>query len=126
MEQFDIISTIRAILHESNIAFLPEHVTGHQDKKVTRPLTWLEERNIEAEELAVAYRQQLSNYARQHPENPRFFHEPAALFIKGVKQSSLQSERVQELVALPLLQERWNRYHTVPPGAEDEIDWPLL
>src|SRR5210317_979062 len=125
-EQFDIISTIRAIIHESHISFLPEHVTGHQDTKVTRPLTWLEDRNVEADELAVAYRQQLSHSARRQPENPWFFHEPATLFIKGVKQSSLQSERVQELVALPLLQERWSRYHTVPSGAEDEIDWALL
>jgi len=60
------------------------------------------------------------------PPNPRFFLEPAALFVGGVKHAQLDPAFLQAHVALPELRERWLRRSTISPEAEAAIDWSSL
>ncbi|CAJ1951475.1 unnamed protein product, partial [Cylindrotheca closterium] len=58
--------------------------------------------------------------------NTRFFTKLAALYIGDVKQSRLNPEHIQELVALPALRKRWHERQTITPEAELETDWTSL
>lgn len=124
--QFDLLSTIRNLIRMSKIKWRPRHILGHQDSDPDITLSWWETRNTEVDQWAVHYRQHLSDYSCKNPPNPRFFGEPAALFISDIKRSSLNRELIQEIVSLPLIQERWRKYNTVSASAEDEIHWPTL
>jgi hypothetical protein len=124
--QFDVISAVRAMLRKSSVSFTPLHVKGHQDRKSQEPLTWWELRNLEVDDWAVQVRHSLPPFLALDPPNPRFFLEPAAMFIDGVKQSSIDRGRIHELVALPKIKERWHEYDTISPEALAEIDWQTL
>ncbi|CAJ1933621.1 unnamed protein product, partial [Cylindrotheca closterium] len=82
--------------------------------------------NVEVDNWAVAYRHQLEASNQLIAPNSRFFTELAALYIGGVKQSRLDPDYIQELVALPALRKRWHEKLTVTPEAESETDWPSL
>ncbi|CAJ1929534.1 unnamed protein product [Cylindrotheca closterium] len=88
-------------------------------------LSW-SKRNVEVDNWAVAYRHQLEASNHLIASNARFFTELAALYIGGVKQSRLDPDHIQELVALPALRKRWREKLTVTPEAESETDWPSL
>ncbi|CAJ1967917.1 unnamed protein product [Cylindrotheca closterium] len=75
---------------------------------------------------AVAYRHQHEASHRSIAPNARFFTKLAALYIGDVKQSRLNPEQVQELVALPALRKRWHERQTITPEAELETDWTSL
>jgi len=68
----------------------------------------------------------LSPAERLSPPNPRFFHEPAALFVGGVKQAQLDPALLQEHFALPALRQRWLQRSAISPEAEAAVDWPSL
>ena len=78
------------------------------------------------DEWAVAYRKLLFREGDIIAPNPRFFSEPAALFIGDVKQARLDPILIQELVSLPALRDRWRRTNQISAAAEAEIDWKLL
>ena len=77
---------------------------------------------MECDTWAVNYRLSLSPAERLSPFNPRFFHEPAALFVGGVKHAQLDPAVIQEHVALPALRDRWSQRSTISPEAESVID----
>jgi hypothetical protein len=82
------------------------HVYGHLDKSIPHHLlTWWEKRNIDVDEWAVAYRKVLFREGDTIAPNPRFFSEPAAIFIGDVKQARLDPILIQELVSLPALRD---------------------
>ena len=81
---------------------------------------------MDVDTWAVAYRKQLVRHGDLIAPNPRFFSEPAALFIGDVKQSRLDPVLIQELVCMPALRERWRRTNHLDAQAEAEIDWKLL
>ncbi|CAJ1934973.1 unnamed protein product [Cylindrotheca closterium] len=111
--QFDLVSSIREALARSRAtSFLC--------------LSWWSKRNVEVDAWAVAYRHQLEASHRLIAPNARFFTELAALYIGDVKQSRLNPEQVQELVALPALRKRWHKRQTITPEAELETDWTSL
>ncbi|CAJ1941008.1 unnamed protein product [Cylindrotheca closterium] len=86
--QFDLASTIRALLRHLPLQVHWRHVKGHLDKQ--RPfsqLDWWEQRNVEVDSKAQAYRRLLESTGKSAASNPRFFHEPVALFIDGIKSS---------------------------------------
>ncbi|CAJ1967895.1 unnamed protein product, partial [Cylindrotheca closterium] len=75
---------------------------------------------------AVAYRHQLEASHLVIAPNARFFTELTALYIGDVKQSRLNPEQVQELVALPALRKRWHEGQMITTAAEVETDWISL
>ena len=84
--QFDLASTIRAVRRSLPVTLVSRHVKGHTDKLLPfSQLDWWEQRNVEVDAKAQAYRRMLESTGRSAASNPRFFHEPAALFIDGVK-----------------------------------------
>ncbi|CAJ1934788.1 unnamed protein product, partial [Cylindrotheca closterium] len=102
--QFDLASTIRALLCHLPLQVYRRHVKGHLDKH--RPfsqLDWWEQRNVEVDSKAQSYRRLLESTGRLAASNPRFFHEPVSLFIDGVKSSKLDQAHIMELVSLPAL-----------------------
>ena len=98
---------------------------GHQDD-FNAPLTWWEQCNMECDLWAGTYRRSLSRAEGLSPPNPRFFHEPAALFVGGVKHAHVDPAFIQEHVALPSLRAHWLNRSTISAEAESEIDWPSL
>ena len=101
---------------------------GHIDKTLPwKELTWWEQRNVEADQLAKAYRRQLEEQANLPPAlNARFFTESSALFINGIKQQALSKVRLMELVALPRLRKRWSDRQTITRNVEEEVDWATV
>ena len=81
---------------------------------------------MECDSWAVNYRLSLSPAECLSPPNPRFFLEPAALFVGGVKQAQLDPALLQEHVVLLALRQRWLERSTISPEAEAAIDWPSL
>jgi hypothetical protein len=125
--QFDLVSSLREALSHSKASWEPSHVYGHLDNATSFDcLSWWSQRNVEVDNWAVAYRHQLEMSNQLIAPNARFFTELAALYIGGVKQSRLDPEYIQELVALPALRKRWCKKLTVPPEAESETDWMSL
>ena len=124
-KQFDILSTIHASRELSPIRWRPRHMYGHQDD-FTASLTWWERRNMECDSWAGTFRRSLSQAERLSPPNPRFFQEPAALFVGGVKHAHVDPAFIQEHVALPSLRAHWLNRSTISAEAESEIDWPSL
>ncbi|CAJ1965839.1 unnamed protein product [Cylindrotheca closterium] len=107
--QFDLASTIRALLRHLPLQVHRRHVKGHLDKH--RPfsqLDWWEQRNVEVDFKAQSYRRLLESTGRSAASNPRFFHEPVSLFIDGVKSSKLDQAHIMELVSLPALRAYWS------------------
>ena len=126
-KQFDLVSALRNAVHNSAAKWRPMHVYGHLDKSIPHHLlTWWEKRNIDVDEWAVAYRKLLFREGDIIAPNPRFFSEPAAIFIGDVKQARLDPILIQELVSLPALRDRWRRTNQISAAAEAEIDWKLL
>ena len=124
--QFDLLSAIRNLMRQSKALWAPQHVDGHRDRYVAwGNLTWWEKRNVEADLAAKNFRQLIERDFRI-PSNARFFTEPSALFIAGVKQQSLSRSTIAEIVALPRVQQRWHRTGLVSPEAEPEIDREAL
>ena len=128
MKQFDLLSAIRGALRQTKVRWLPQHVDGHRDDSVSwEELTWWEQRNVEADQLAKAYRRQLEEQANLPPAlNARFFTESSALFINGIKQQALSKVRLMELVALPRLRKRWSDRQTITRNVEEEVDWATV
>ncbi|CAJ1932975.1 unnamed protein product, partial [Cylindrotheca closterium] len=125
--QFDLVSSIREALARSRASWEPSHVYGHLDKATSfLCLSWWSKRNVEVDAWAVAYRHQLEASHQLIAPNARFFTELAALYIGDVKQSRLNPEHIQELVALPALRKRWHERQTITPEAELETDWTSL
>ncbi|CAJ1931347.1 unnamed protein product [Cylindrotheca closterium] len=125
--QFDLVSSIREALARSRASWEPSHVYGHLDTATSFScLSWWSKRNVEVDAWAVAYRHQLEASHRLIAPNARFFTELAALYIGDVKQSRLNPEQVQELVALPALRKQWHERQTITPEAELETDWTSL
>ncbi|CAJ1946859.1 unnamed protein product [Cylindrotheca closterium] len=125
--QFDLVSSIREALAHSRASWEPSHVYVHRDKATSFScLSWWSKRNVEVDAWAVAYRHQLEASHRLIAPNARFFTKLAALYIGDVKQSRLNPEQVQELVALPALRKRWHERQTITPEAELETDWTSL
>ncbi|CAJ1963136.1 unnamed protein product [Cylindrotheca closterium] len=125
--QFDLVSSIREALARSRASWEPSHMYGHLDQATSFScLSWWSKRNVEVDAWAVAYRHQLEASHRLIAPNARFFTELAALYIGDVKQSRLNPEQVQELVALPALRKRWHERQTITPEAELETDWTSL
>lgn len=69
--QFDLVSSIRSLLHRSPFQWRPLHILGHQDIPSDEPLTWWELRNTEVDQWAVAYRIHLDPGKAKNPPNPR-------------------------------------------------------
>ncbi|CAJ1957324.1 unnamed protein product [Cylindrotheca closterium] len=125
--QFDLVSSIREALARYRALWEPSHVYGHLDKATFFScLSWWSKRNVEVDEWAVAYCHQLKASHQLIAPNARFFTELAALYIGDVKQSRLNPEHIQELVALPALRKRWHKRQTITPEAELETDWTSL
>ncbi|CAJ1957351.1 unnamed protein product [Cylindrotheca closterium] len=102
--QFDLASTIRALLRHLPLQVQRRHVKGHLDKH--RPfsqLDWWEQRNVEVDSKTQAHCRLLESTGRSAASNPRFFHEPVSSFINGVKSSKLDQAHIMELVSLPAL-----------------------
>ncbi|CAJ1954071.1 unnamed protein product [Cylindrotheca closterium] len=111
--QFDLVSFIREALARSRALWEPSHVFGHLDKATSfLCLSWWSKRNVEVDAWAVAYCHQLKASHRLIAPNARFFTELAALYTGDVKQSRLNPEQVQELVALPALRKRLHERQT--------------
>ena len=120
---FDLLSTVRS--YRRTVAFNCRfrHIQAHRDREVAwENLTWWEQRNCEVDVLAGEYRESLLLSGVDSSPNPRFFTEPSALFIGGVKQSKLDQARIQELVALPILRSRWTKLHW-DKCVEEEVAW---
>ena len=124
--QFDVLSTIHAWRASSPVHWRPRHVYGHQDRFATSLTYWWELRNIECDAWAVNYRLSLSSAECLSPPNPRFFLEPAALFVGGVKHAQLDRAFLQAHVALPELRKRWIKRPIISPEAEAATDWSSL
>ena len=125
--QFDLVSAVRSAVASSSATWAPRHVYGHLDKTTPRHLlSWWAKRNVEVDAWAGSYRKHLVRNGIVLAPNSRFFSESAALFIDNDKQSCLDGPRIQELVALPSLQERWRLKNTVSTEAESETDWHTL
>ena len=127
--QFDMSSTIRAILHSLPLSVQGRHVQGHADrKKHHSKLDWWELRNGEVDVRAQQFRESLFLSGRLTARNPRFFSEPAALFIRGVKRSSLSLPLLLETLAEPLLHTYWSKQRSprISPAQFDIIDWPAM
>ncbi|CAJ1967468.1 unnamed protein product [Cylindrotheca closterium] len=115
--QFDLVSSLHKALARSKASWEPSHVYGHLDHATPfSSLSWWSKRNVEVDNWAVAYRHQLEASNQLIAPNARFFTELAALYIGGVKQSRLDPDYIQELVALPALRKRWREKLTVTPG----------
>ncbi|CAJ1970317.1 unnamed protein product [Cylindrotheca closterium] len=100
--QFDLVSSLREALARSKASWEPSHVYGHLDHATSfSSLSWWSKRNVEVDNWAVAYRHQLEASNQLIAPNARFFTELAALYIGDVKQSRLDPDYIQELVALP-------------------------
>ncbi|CAJ1928941.1 unnamed protein product [Cylindrotheca closterium] len=107
--QFDLASTIRALLCHLPLQVHRRHVKGRLDKH--RPfsqLDWWEQRNVEVDSKAQSYRRLLETTGQSGASNPRFFHEPVALFIDRIKSSRLDQAHIMELVSLPALRAYWS------------------
>ena len=78
--------------------------------------------NCEADILAGDFRESLLLAGVHTSPNPRFFSEPSALFISGVKQSRLDRGRIHELVALPALRARWSKLG-LAGDFEEDVSW---
>lgn len=125
--QFDLLSSIREQRRLLPIKWLKRHVDGHADRqKKNHTLSWWELRNIECDKEAQAYRRLVESSDEEDAPNPRFFTEPAALFIHGVKQSRLDRSAIMELVTLPPLKEYWVSRNRISPTQFDLIDWDAV
>lgn len=58
--------------------------------------------------------------------NPRFFTEPSALFVHGIKQSRLSRSFIQETVTLPCIREYWSKRNRISDEAFPLIDWSAM
>ncbi|CAJ1934910.1 unnamed protein product [Cylindrotheca closterium] len=125
--QFDLVSSIREALARSRASWEPNQVYGHLDKATSFScLSWWSKQNVEVDAWAVAYCHQLEASHRLIAPNARFFTKLAALYIGDVRQSRLNPEQVQELVALPALRKRWHERQMISPETELETDWTSL
>ena len=125
--QFDLASTIRAVRRSLPVTLVSRHVKGHTDKLLPfSHLDWWEQRNVEVDAKAQAYRRMLESTGRSAALNPRFFHEPAALFIDGVKSSRLDHSHIMELVSLPALRTYWAAKGRLSASTIPEVDWLSL
>ncbi|CAJ1927568.1 unnamed protein product [Cylindrotheca closterium] len=125
--QFDLASTIRAWLCHLPLQVHRRHVKGHLDKH--RPfsqLDWWEQRNVEVDSRAQAYRRLLESTGQSAASNPRFFHEPASLFIDGVKSSRLDQAHIMKLVSLPALRAYWSSKDRLSEQSIREVNWLSL
>ncbi|CAJ1933471.1 unnamed protein product, partial [Cylindrotheca closterium] len=117
--QFDLASTIRALLRHLPLQVHWRHVKGHLDKQ--RPfsqLDWWEQRNLDSK--AQAYRRLLESTGQSAASNPR------SLFIDGVKSSKLDQAHIMELVSLPALQAYWSSKDRLSEQSIREVDWLSL
>mmetsp|Transcript_1885 Transcript_1885/g.4283 ORF Transcript_1885/g.4283 Transcript_1885/m.4283 type:complete len:275 (+) Transcript_1885:175-999(+) len=122
--QFDLASTIREVLRKLPLELVPRHVRGHSDKKTScSRLDFWQLRNIEVDARAQAHRRHLETTGQLVPANPRFFDEPVALFLEGVKVSKIDPARIAELITLPPLQAYWSRKHRLTHLTSPEVDW---
>ncbi|CAJ1943729.1 unnamed protein product [Cylindrotheca closterium] len=122
-----MVSSIREALARSRASWEPSHGYGHLDQATSFScLSWWSKLNVEVDAWVVAYCHQLEASHRLIAPNARFFTELAALYIGDVKQSLLNPEQVQELVAPPALRKRWHDRQTITPEAELETDWTSL
>ena len=81
--QFDAISTVRAMLNDSVILFVPRHVKGHQDIKSNSPLTWWELLpNLEVDVLAVLFRKSLTADAAANPPQSKVLQRTGSSFLE--------------------------------------------
>ena len=119
--QFDLLSAIRCAIADCPVQWRYRHVDGHRDKTVAwANLTWWEQRNVEADRMAGIFRRLLRRNHISEAPNARFFSEPSALFIHGVKQSRLDLEQIRVLVSRPQFKDKWQ------VQTEDELDWSAL
>jgi hypothetical protein len=81
---------------------------------------------VEVDVRAQNYRRQLESQRGSVARNPRFFSEPAALFIDGVKVSRLDQARIMEVVTLPALRAYWARRLRLTDASSLEVDWSSL
>lgn len=125
--QFDLVSSLRVAISASGIDWDPLHVKGHMDsEKQWKDLTWWERRNVEVDQRACQYREQLARSNGGIAPNPRFFSEPCALFINGVKLSSLKRTVLEELVILPQLLEEWCDHQRLTKDGFSQVDWNVV
>ena len=127
-KQFDLLSAIRHAIRSSNISWSPRHILGHADRdREWADLTWWERRNVEVDRLASSLRQELEDDPSFMPSsNPRFFSEPCAIFINGVKQSRLSRSHIQETITLPGIKEYWQKRNRISEDAFAVIDWSAM
>ncbi|CAJ1959304.1 unnamed protein product [Cylindrotheca closterium] len=98
--QFDLVSSLREALARSKALWEPSHVYGHLHHATSfSSLSWWSKRNVEVDNWAVAYCHQLEASNQLIAPNARFFTELAAVYIGDVKQSRLDPDYIQELVA---------------------------
>ena len=120
---FDMLSAVREFRRHIRFECSFRHIEAHRDRVVHwANLTWWEQMNCEADILAGDYRESLLLSGVHTSPNPRFFSEPSALFIAGIKQSRLDRGSIHELVALPALRDRWSDLG-LDQQIEDDISW---
>ena len=126
-KHFDVVSTIQEMIRILPLHIQPRHVRGHADRIQHRsPLSWWELRNLEVDQRAQAYRKQLQSSGVGPALNPRFFHEPASLFIDEVKLSRLDTAHILDLVSIEAWTKHWADKGRLTPSNREQVDWKAL
>ena len=120
---FDMLSAVRSYRRQITFDCQFRHIQAHRDREMAwENLSWWERLNCEVDVLAGEFREALLLSGVRDAPNPRFFTEPSALFIAGVKHSRLDRNLIHELVSLPILRSRWTRLNW-DPSVEQEVAW---
>ena len=126
-KHFDVVSTVKELIRLLPLNIQPRHVRGHADRmRGVTDLSWWELRNMEVDQRAQAYRQQLASLPFVPAQNPRFFHEPASLYIHEVKMSRLDTAHILDLVSIEAWTAYWAKKGRLTPANRELIDWRAL
>ncbi|CAJ1937328.1 unnamed protein product, partial [Cylindrotheca closterium] len=124
---FDLLSSIREALRVSNISWAEQQVGGHADRtKTWRQMSWWERRNLEVDDIAQGYADELIATDDTIATNPKFFSKPCAIYIDNEKVSCLALESVDKAVILPELMEYWAAKGRLAPEHFQSVDWPIV
>jgi hypothetical protein len=128
-ESFDLVNSLWYLIQSSPITFHAVHVKGHQDTLSSAPLTRLQSLNVEADALAVTYRNLLleanPNCTTAHVH---IAHEGFSVWNGSSKIASPNKCNLYREIYRPRVLRRWNKPSPLSPPrflpvANDQIDW---
>ena len=122
-DHVDFINAINAVQRRNRIHYEGVQIKGHQDEhRNSAQLTWWEQRNVEMNDLAKAYMQQL-RAIKPGKVSARLQDEGVSLTIDGEKITDNIIRTCHDTICSNQLIDYWNTSGRYPSTLHNHIDW---